>query len=105
MGGGLEMGETFEACTIREAKEETNLDIKNPQVMAITNNLETFKEEGIHTISVILLATEFSGGLKVMEPDKCESWFWCDPNDLPEPHYDASRQAIACYLNNTFYLV
>lgn len=103
-GGALEMGETFEEAAIREAKEETDLDIENPKVFSITNNIETFKEEGIHSISVILVTNEFSGELKVMEPDKCESWFWCDPNDLPEPHYDASRMAIECYLKNKFYL-
>ena len=102
-GGGLEMGETFEQTAIREAKEETNLDIKNPKVIGLTNNIQTYNEEGMHSISVILLATEFSGELKVMEPDKCESWFWSDPHDLPEPHYEASRIAIECYLEKVFY--
>lgn len=102
-GGGLEMGETFEETAIREAKEETGLDIKNPKVIAITNNLETFKEEGRHSISVILVTNEFSGELKVMEPRKCESWHWVDPTELPEPHYDASKLAIECYLTQQFY--
>ena len=42
-GGGVEMGETFEETAIREAKEETGLTIRNPQVIGLTNNLETFK--------------------------------------------------------------
>lgn len=103
-GGGLEMGESFEENAIREAKEETNLDINNPKVIAITNNLDTFNEEGMHSISIILVATEFSGELKVMEPEKCESWIWCDPKHLPEPHYDASRMAVECYLRKKFYI-
>lgn len=103
-GGALEMGETFEEAAIREAKEETNLDIRNPKVYAITNNIETYKEEGRHSISVMLVSTDFSGELKVMEPDKCESWFWCDPKDLPQPHYDASRMAVECFLTSKFYL-
>ncbi len=102
-GGALEMGETFEECAIREAKEETNLDIKNPKVIGITNNLETFKEDGVHTISVILVATEFSGELKNMEPKKCEGWGWYDPDKLPQPHFDASRMGIECYLKKKFY--
>lgn len=103
-GGALEMGETFEEAAIREAKEETNLDIKNPKVYAITNNIDTFKEEGKHSISVMLVATEYTGELKLMEPDKCESWNWVDPKELPEPHYDASRMAVECYLKSKFYL-
>jgi ADP-ribose pyrophosphatase YjhB (NUDIX family) len=103
-GGGLEMGETFEEAAIREAKEETNLDIRNPKVFAITNNIDTYKEEGKHSISVMLVSHEFSGELKLMEPDKCESWFWCDPKELPHPHYDASRIAVECYLTSKFYI-
>src|ERR1700733_7987183 len=69
-GGSLEPGETFEDAAIRETYEETNITIKNPQVIAITNNLETYKEEGKHTISVILLAKIFTGKPIVVEPEK-----------------------------------
>ena len=102
-GGFLEPGETFEAAAIREVKEETGLDIVNPVVLCVTNNLQTYKAEGLHVISVCLLAKEFSGTLTLMEPEKCSGWQWCDPADLPESHFEASRQAIACYLEGKFY--
>lgn len=102
-GGHLEIGETFEEGAIREIFEESNLKIKNPRVIAITNNLETYKEEGIHNISVILLVEKYSGKLKIMEPDKCAEWLWCDPKKLPEPHFDASRLGIKCYINKVPY--
>lgn len=102
-GGHLELGETFERGAIREVKEETNLDIFEPEVISITNNLETFKEEGKHYISVILLVKKYSGELKNMEPEKCDGWNWEDPKNLPEPHFDASKLGITCYLNNSVY--
>ncbi|MFH0952298.1 MAG: NUDIX hydrolase [Patescibacteria group bacterium] len=102
-GGHLDIGETFEESAIREIKEETDLDVKNPKVIAVTNNLETFKKEGLHYISIILLVTDYSGELKLMEPDKCEEWLWIDPNNLPRPHFDASERGIACYLEKVFY--
>ena len=102
-GGFLETGEPFEAAAIREVKEETGLDIAHPIVVGITNNLQTHKAEGLHVISVCLLAKEFSGTLTLMEPDKCSGWQWCDPSNLPEPHFEASRIAIACYLEWKFY--
>ena len=102
-GGHLEMGETFEQGAFREIKEETDLDIFEPKVIAVTNNLETYKEEGKHYISVVLLVTKYSGKLKNMEPEKCESWIWVDPHNLPQPHFDASTLGVMCYLKNSFY--
>ena len=103
-GGKLEKGETFERSAAREVKEETNLDIINPKVIAMTNNLETFEQEGLHDVSVILLADSFSGELKLMEPNKCAEWLWVDPKELPEPHFDASKKGVACFLEKTHYL-
>ena len=97
-GGHLELGETFEDGARREVKEETNFDAKDLRVIAITNNLETFRHEGLHYISVILLVKEFSGDLKNMEPNKCKEWVWVDPTDLPLPHFDATKPSIKFYL-------
>lgn len=38
-GGYLEPGEPFETAAIREVKEETGLDIVNPVVLCVVNNL------------------------------------------------------------------
>ncbi len=102
-GGHLDLGETFEQGAIREIKEETDLDILELKVIAITNNLETYKEEGKHYLSVVLLVTKYSGELKNMEPKKCEGWEWVNPKELPEPHFDASKLGVKCYLNGSFY--
>jgi len=102
-GGTLEPGETFEQGAVREIKEETNLDIVNPEVIAVTNNLETFKKESVHYISIILVVKSFEGDTQIMEPDKITEWQWVDPKKLPQPHFDGSRQGVECYLDNKFY--
>lgn len=85
------------------AKEGTSLGIKTPKVIAVTNNLETYREEAVHFISVILHTQLYGGKPKVMEPGKCEAWGWHEPNYLPQPHFDASRLGIACYINQKPY--
>ncbi len=102
-GGNLELGETFEAGAKREIKEETDLDIDKPEVISVTNNLGTYRNEGLHYISIILLVQDFTGELKIMEPEKCAEWLWVDPTHLPMPHFEASRMAIICYLEKIFY--
>jgi 8-oxo-dGTP diphosphatase len=101
-GGHFEMGETFEESAKREMREELGIDLIDPKVIAVTNNLETYREEGKHYISVILLAEKFSGEPKIMESDKHEDMHWCDPRNLPEPFFDASRMGVECWLEGEF---
>ena len=102
-GGNLEIGETFEEGAIRETLEETGLTIQNPKVISVTNNLHTFREEGIHNVSITMLVKNFFGKPKPMEPHKCEKWIWVKLDNLPQPHFDASRMSIECYLENKIY--
>ncbi len=102
-GGEVELGHTFEETAIREIKEETNLDIINPKVIGITNNLETYKNDDYHCVSVHLVAESYSGELKNMEPHRCEGWDWYDMSDLPTPHFEPSQKGIENYLKERFY--
>ncbi len=102
-GGHLELGETFEEAAVKEVKEETSLDIISPKVFCVTNNLRTYKEEGLHYISICLLVTQFNGIPKNLEPEKCYGWIWADPKKLPKPHFDASEHAVRCFLEGKFY--
>ncbi|MCU0347812.1 MAG: NUDIX domain-containing protein [Saprospiraceae bacterium] len=103
-GGHLELGETFEEAAIKEVYEETGLRIKNPKVFCVTNNLRTYQNEGRHYISVCLFTNAYSGELRVMETDKCESWEWVALDKVPQPQFDASEFAIECFLKQEFYI-
>lgn len=104
-GGHVDPGETFEACAVRELQEEIGITIRNPRVYGIHNNLETFRAEGKHTVSVFLVA-EHDGREEPrnMEPEKCAELRWCDPRELPEPHFEASRHGIAMWMSGGFYV-
>ena len=99
-GGNIEYGETFEEAGIREAKEETGIDIKDPEIFCVQTDLN----EHAHYISVGMVAHSFEGIPRVMEPDELMAWKWFDLNDLPENIFSASKKTIDCYLQKKFYI-
>ena len=62
------------------------------------------QQEGKHTVS-ICMHVEYNGEVapQIMETDKCESLMWVSPDALPEPHFEASRNAIDLWLNQNLY--
>ncbi|MEY0541013.1 NUDIX hydrolase [Providencia rettgeri] len=103
-GGHVDPGESFEDCAIREIKEEIGIDIQAPTVFGISNNLQTYQQEGKHTVS-ICMHVEYNGEVepRIMEADKCENLMWVSPDKLPEPHFEASRNAVYLWLTQRFY--
>ncbi|HEK1031310.1 TPA: NUDIX domain-containing protein [Proteus mirabilis] len=102
-GGHVDPEETFEQCAIREIEEEIGITIPTPEVIGISNNLQTYQLEGKHTVSICMIAQYQGGEPKLMEPDKCSELRWCSPDDLPEPHFEASRNSIALWKSKRFY--
>lgn len=66
-GGGLDYGETFEACAIREIKEETGLDISIERMLYLS---EAICPRGSrHVVNVYMLGRLEGGILTVPEED------------------------------------
>lgn len=80
-GWHLEFMETFEQCWVREVKEETDLDVSDLEYIDLTQDF--FHEESRHYITIFMKAEWFSGELKNLEPQKCETWKWFDIDNLP----------------------
>ena len=60
--------------------------------------------EFAHYISVGLVAREFEGVPRPMEPEQIMAWRWFDLNDLPKNIFSPSRKTIDCYLQKKFYI-
>ncbi len=99
-GGKLEWGESFEDGAVREVKEETDIDIKNPQVISVHN----CKNEHAHFMTVGLITHEWQGEAKVTEPDEIVDWQWFGLKQLPEKIYFPSQEVIENYLQGKFYI-
>ena len=99
-GGKLHWGEYLEDGAIREVKEETGITIKDPKVVCLLNCIN----EHAHFVTVGLVAKNWEGEPQVMEPDEIVQWDWFDINDLPQPGYFPSYEAIENYLKSEFYI-
>lgn len=85
-GGHVEVGEHPAAATIRETKEETDLDIVVGKLLGVVSTWH----EDIQTQYFTLFYTtdSYEGTLKVLENHKCAGWEWFDPFDLPKPLFE-----------------
>lgn len=83
-GGCLELGETGEQGLAREVKEETNLDISNPEFFTVRPNMHMKYPNGdeVYYTDLVYIVKEFNGELK---PDKESTELkWFNKNSLPD---------------------
>jgi len=73
-GGHLEMYESWEACAMREAMEETGLALRNVTFGHVTNDI--MAGEGRHYVTIIMMAECADGDAvpRNLEPHKCGGW-------------------------------
>ena len=77
-GGHIEKGESFTESAIREAKEETGLDIRNPKICGTVHWCN--KDTDSRYIVILFRTTEFSGNL-IGETEEGKV-FWTKKSEL-----------------------
>jgi 8-oxo-dGTP diphosphatase len=98
-GGHLEYGESFEACALREAEEETGLVVRDVSLGTVTSTV--YEEEEGHYVSILMVA-QYAGGQPVStETEKYGEWQWFEWGKLPQPLFPSLQQAIDAGFNPT----
>lgn len=82
-GGHLEAGETPEQCAVREVLEETGLAIDALRRGPYTSDV--IAPEGLHYVTLFVLARAAAGQPQLREPAKCAGWSWHRWDALPRP--------------------
>jgi 8-oxo-dGTP diphosphatase len=84
MGGHVDYGERVEKAVMREAKEETGLDVKVVKLTGVYSDPK--RDPRGHTVGVAYLC-EAKGKKPKAGDDASEAWWW-PLDDLPELAFD-----------------
>lgn len=102
IGGITELGEALEDTAIREAKEETGLDIKDLSLLGTTSGEKCYihfpNEDKAYFITVGYITKSFSGELMVDGLETKELKFF-SYKDLPDNIPDSHRIFLDKYFN------
>jgi len=96
-GGHLECGESPEQCAVREAQEETAIEVGSVEFRAVTNDV--FEEEGKHYVTIWFQAVRWSGNAVVADTHEMSEVGWFDWNSMPTPLFLPFRNLLdeKCY--------
>ena len=94
--GKPEGHEKWMEAAVRETKEETSIIVKKAKIICVN----TDKNEYAHYVTVGLIAEEFEGSPKDMEPDEISGWQWIELDKLPQKMFIPAKKIIDCYLQN-----
>lgn len=83
-GGALDLGENQLEGLRREVKEETNLDIFDPEFFTVRANVHMVypNQDEVYYTDIVYVITKFEGELKPDNESTELKWF--DINELPE---------------------
>ena len=99
-GGKLDFGEGIVAGAMREAEEETSIKTGNLELVSVSNEVV----HDAHFITLGFLSKEFTGEVKVMEPDEITEWGWFPLDALPDPMFPPSMKMVNNYKSKQVFL-
>ena len=88
VAGHLDAHESLTNAAIREAKEESGVDIESKDLEVKTT---MHRRQNDERVDFFFEVKNWTGELVNMEPDKCEEWRWFEWKKLPYPLFTPVR--------------
>ncbi len=102
-GGKLHNGETLFEAAKRKVKEECNLRVHDLKIVSLSDEMRYLKTDGKQFFVIGLLAMNWEGEVKLVEPEKWIKWKWFQLDDLPEKLLEATDLMICNYKKEKIY--
>ena len=100
VAGHVEGGEELTTAMIREASEEAGIRI-SPSDLEVVGAIHSMTDK--EYVHFFLKASQWSGEVCNMEPNKCDDLIWCDFRDLPDNTVPYVRRAIENYRKGVWF--
>jgi ADP-ribose pyrophosphatase YjhB (NUDIX family) len=100
VAGHLNGDEEVKAAAIREAREETGIEIA-PQDLEVVGVMHRRSED--ERVDFFLTARSWSGRISNREPKRCDHLAWFDPDELPENVIPYVRRALENYRHGRWF--
>jgi len=104
--GHIEEGETVIGCAKRELFEETGIDAGEFEFKCV-RLLKPYEIDGVKAdqyVAFCVMAKNWSGEPKTMEPEKNEGWKWFSIDELPEPLFPPIKMLFECIKNSVSFI-
>jgi len=96
VGGKVDFLETLDRCAIREAREETGVEVELLRLLCVTDHV--LPGEGQHWVAPAYLGRIVKGEARNCEPDKTQEVKWFALAEVPHNLTMTARNAISAYL-------
>ena len=100
IAGHVEAGEDLKTAMAREAREEAGIEL-SPEAVEVVGVIHSISDR--EYVNFFLKASEWTGEVTNMEPDKCDDLRWFGIDDLPDNTVPYARQAVENYRNGVWF--